>query len=114
MSPLTDKAWNLFMDATLREENLGYPDDVAFVPGDEEWSDEAVWRTLAEEGRPVVLVGEETELLLVPYPRTVRDRLAGHVRVLVKQHVDGHDSQYATASTLGRHPVRQMRQLAHA
>ena len=33
----------------LLGESLGYPDDVEFVPGDQEWADDVVWRNLAEE-----------------------------------------------------------------
>ena len=56
------------MAATLSEESLGYPDDVEFVPGDQEWADDVVWRNLADEGRATVIVDEETELLLIPPP----------------------------------------------
>ncbi len=110
MSANLDKTWDLFMAA--RGDDLGYPDDVAFVP-DEEWADEVLWRNLAE-GRATVLVGEEIELLLTPLRRSVIDRLRGRVPVNVAHRVHGHATPYATASRLGRHPVRQMRQLAHA
>ncbi len=29
-----DKTWDLFMAASLSDDDLGYPDRVAFVPGD--------------------------------------------------------------------------------
>jgi hypothetical protein len=108
-----DKTWNLFMAASLSDDDLGYPDRVAFIPGDQEWADEALWRNLTE-GRATVLVGDETELLLIPLPRSLIDRLRGRVGVNVTQRVHGHATPYATASRLGRHPVRQMRELAHA
>jgi len=57
-----DKTWNLFMDASLSDDDLGYPDKVAFVPGDQEWADDVVWRNLTE-GRATVLVSDEIELL---------------------------------------------------
>lgn len=71
------------------------------------------WRNLIE-GQATVLVGEDTELLLVPLRRGVIDRLTGRVPVSVAPRTHGHASSYATLSRLGRHPVRQMRALAHA
>jgi len=110
MSANLDKTWDLFMAA--RGDDLGYPDDVAFVP-DEDWADEVLWRNLTE-GRATVLVGKEDELLLVPLRRDLIDRLRGRVAVNVAHRVHGHATPYATPSRLGRHPVRQMRELAHA
>jgi hypothetical protein len=108
-----DKTWGLFMAASLSDDDLGYPDKVAFVPGDQEWADEVVWRNLTE-GRATVLVNDDAELLLVPLRRSLVDRLRGHVAVNVAHRAHGHAAPYATASRLGRHPVRQMRELAHA
>ncbi len=112
MSTITEKTDKLFTDATRSDETLGYPDDVAFLAGDLESADEVLWRNLTE-GIATVLVGEEIELLLTPMPRGPFDRLRGRVPVHVAQRVHGHATPYATASRLGRHPVRQMRQLAH-
>ena len=114
MSTIDKKTDKLFMAATLSEESLGYPDDVEFVPGDQEWADDVVWRNLADEGRATVIVDEETELLLIPLPRRPIDRLRGCVRVRVTHCPHGHIAAYATSSTLGRHPVREMRALAAA
>jgi hypothetical protein len=113
MSTIDKKTDKLFMAATLSEESLGYPDDVEFVPGDQEWADDVVWRNLIE-GHPTVLVGEETELLLVPMRRGLIDKLRRRVTVNVGHRVHGHATPYVTSSTLGRHPVREMRALAHA
>ena len=113
MSTIDKKTDKLFMAATLSEESLGYPDDVEFVPADQEWADDVVWRNLVE-GHPTVLVDEETELLLIPLPRRPIDRLRGCVRVRVTHRPHGHITAYATSSTLGRHPVREMRALAAA
>ncbi len=113
MSRITEKTDELFMAASHSDEDLGYPADVAFVPGDEEWTDEVLWRNLIE-GQATVLVGEDTELLLVPLHRGLLDRLRGSVPVSVAPRTRGHASSYATVSRLGRHPVRQMRELAHA
>ncbi|HYM54146.1 MAG TPA: hypothetical protein VES97_02205 [Solirubrobacteraceae bacterium] len=114
MSMIDKKTDELFMAATLGEASLGYPDDVEFVPGDQEWADDVVWRNLAEEHRPTVIVDDETELLLIPLPRRLIDRLRGSVRVHVTHRPHGQVAHYATASTLGRHPVREMREMAHA
>jgi hypothetical protein len=113
MSETVDKTHELFMAASLSDDDLGYPARVAFVPGDQEWADDVVWRNLTE-GRATVLVSDETELLLIPLPRSLIDRLRGRVGVNVTQRVHGHATSYAIAGRLGRHPVRQLRELAHA
>lgn len=113
MSETVDKTHEVFRAATLSDDDLGYPDRVAFVPGDQEWADDVVWRNLTE-GRATVLVSAENELLLIPQPRNPIDRLRGRVRVNVTQRIHGHAGAYAIAGRLGRHPVRQMRELAHA
>jgi hypothetical protein len=92
MSAVYDKTWDL--------------------PGDQEWADEVLWRNLTA-GHPTVLVSEDAELLLLPRPRRLIDRLRGHVVVNVAHRTHGHASPYAIAGRLGRHPVRQMRELAH-
>jgi len=112
MSTIAEKTDKLFVDATLSDHTLGYPDDVAFLPGDEEWAEDVLWRNLTE-GIPTVLVGEEIELLLTPLRRGPLDRLRGRVPVNVAHRVHGHATPYATVSRLGRHPMREMRQLAH-
>ena len=38
MSAIDKKTDELFMVATLSDDSLGYPDDVAFVPGDQDWA----------------------------------------------------------------------------
>jgi hypothetical protein len=108
----TERTRELF-HASLGDDDLGYPSEVEFVPADEDWSDDVVRRNLAE-GRSIVLVGEVGELLIVPYPRSPIDRMRGSVRVRVSQRVNGRPGQFGTASRLGRHPVRQMRELAPA
>jgi hypothetical protein len=113
MSTISEKTNELFMASSLSDDDLGYPNEVSFVPGDEEWADDVVWRNLIE-GHPAVLVDEGTELLLIPLPRRPIDRLRGCVRVRVTHRPHGHIAAYATSSTLGRHPVREMRALAHA
>jgi hypothetical protein len=114
MSAIEKKTDDLFMAATLSDDSLGYPDDVAFVPGDQDWADEVVWRNLADERRAAVVVDDGTELMLIPCPRSLVDRLGGCVRVRVTHRPHGHVAAYATPSTLRRHPVREMRELARA
>jgi hypothetical protein len=113
MSAISERTDELFMAATLSDDDLGYPNGVEFVPADEEWADEVLWRNLIE-GQATVLVGEEIELLLTPLRRGPLDRLRGRVPVNVAHRVHGHATPYATASRLGRHPVREMCRLAHA
>lgn len=113
MSAIRDKTDRLFMQASLSDDDFGYPNHVAFIPGDEEWTEEVLWRALTE-GIATVLVGEEVELLVTPLRRRPLDRLRGRVRVNVAHRVEGHATPYATTSSFGRHPLRQMRQLAHA
>lgn len=113
MSVISDKTDLLFMQASLGDDDLGYPDHVAFVPGDEEWAEEALWRNLTE-GVATVLVGEEAELLVRPLRRGPLDRLRGRVRASVTRRVQGCATPHVTTSSLGRHPLRQMRWIAHA
>jgi len=113
MSTVYDRTWDLFMAASLSDDDLGYPNEVEFVPGDKEWADDVVWRNL-KEGRATVLVSEDAELLLAPQPRSLIDRVRGRVEVKVAHRSQGHASPYAIAGRLGRHPVREMRELAHA
>ncbi len=82
MSFISEKTDELFMAATLSDDDLGYPNGVEFVPADEEWADEVVWRNLTD-GIPTVLVGEESELVLTPLRRGPLDRLRGRVPVNV-------------------------------
>ncbi len=42
MSTISEKADELFMAATLSDDDLGYPNGVEFVPADEEWADEVL------------------------------------------------------------------------
>lgn len=113
MSTISEKTNELFIASSLSDDDLGYPNDVAFVPGDQDWSDDVVWRNLIE-GQATVLVGEEIELLLVPLRRGLVDKLRKSVTVNVGHRVHGHATPYVTASRLGRHPVREMRKRAHA
>jgi hypothetical protein len=112
MRTTVEKTHELFV-ASLGDDDLSYPDEVEFVSADQEWSDDVVWRNLTE-GRRTVLVGEEGELLLTPRPQSPLDRLRGRVGVHVSQRVNGRPGSFVTRSRLGRHPVREMRELALA
>ena len=113
MSSITDKTNRLFKMSWESDDDLGYPNDVSFVAADEDWADEAVWRSLSE-GHPTLLVDESIEVLLTPCRRSPLDRLRNRIAVEVSSRVDGQPTPYATVSRLGRHPVREMRRLAHA
>jgi hypothetical protein len=113
MRSVQDTTWERFTDAVLSDDDLGYPDDVAFVSADAEWADQVLWRYLTS-GRPTVLVSDASELLLLPSRRRLRDRLTGHVRVTAQQRTHEGLAPYATRSVLGNRPVRQMRELAAA
>ncbi len=104
MSEITDKTDELFMAAACSDDDLSYPADVAFVPSDEDWTDDVLWRNLIE-GQATVLVGEDTELLLVPLRRGVIDRLTGRVPVSVAPRTHGHASSYATRTTPSTRPT---------
>ena len=51
MSTISEKTNELFMASSLSDDDLGYPSEVSFVPGDQEWADDVVWRNLIE-GHP--------------------------------------------------------------
>lgn len=111
MSTVTDKTWDVFRTASFSDDDLGYPDDVEFVPGDQEWADDVVWSNLTH-GLATVVVIEESELVLLPQRRSLIDKLRGRVAVTVGQRVNGHAPAYMTSSRLGRHPLREMRELS--
>jgi hypothetical protein len=46
-------------------------------PGDQDWADEVVWRNLADECRATIVVDDETELMLIPSPRSIVDHCVG-------------------------------------
>ncbi len=48
MSAINEKTSKLFKAAWESDDDLGYPNGVEFVPADEEWADEVVWRNLSE------------------------------------------------------------------
>lgn len=109
-----DRADELFWDAATALGDDGYPASVTFVPADQDWADEAVWRVLTLDVEPVILVSDLVEFLLMPKRPSLLDRLRGRVRVTVAYRVHGRPVPYATASRLGRHPVQQMRAAADA
>jgi hypothetical protein len=112
MSGVDQKTWDLFMASSHSDDDLGYPSEVTFIPSDQEWADQALRRNLVE-GKATVLVGEEIELLLTPMRRSPLDWLRGRVPVTIAHRVHGHATPYTTPSSLGRHPLREIRQPAH-
>jgi hypothetical protein len=78
MSTASKRTHELFVAATLSDDDLGYPNGVEFAPDEEAWTDEVVWRNLLD-GRPTLLVGPNSELLLGPRRRGVLDRLRKRV-----------------------------------
>jgi hypothetical protein len=113
MSTASKRTHDLFLAATLNDDDLGYPNGVEFVPDEEAWTDDVVWRNLVD-GRPTLLVGRDSELLLVPRRRGLIDRLRKRVAARVAFRVNGRPAEYAVESRFGRHPVREMRERARA
>jgi len=66
MTDVQDKTHELFTRAALADDDLGYPDQVSFLPGDQEWADEAAWELLHDEHKAVVVVTAEHEILMIP------------------------------------------------
>jgi len=119
MTVVEDKTHELFTRAALADDSLGYPADVAFIPGDQAWADESTWEILHDERRAVVVVTAEHEILLVPRRRNPllrwMDGLRGSTPVVVQWRAHGHDREpYAVTTHVGRHPLGRMRELAHA
>jgi hypothetical protein len=70
-TPVQERLHELVRRARLADDDLGYPNGAAFVPGDETWTDDAVWEDLHEDGQAVVLVTMEHEILLCPRRRSL-------------------------------------------
>ncbi len=111
MATPSERTHDLFVAATLSNDDLGYPNGVEFVPDEEPWTDEVVWRNLLD-GRPTLLVGRESELLLVSRRRGVLDGVRKRVPVRVAFRVDGRPGEFAVECHIGRYPVREMRERA--
>jgi hypothetical protein len=114
-----EKTHDLFTRAALADDDLGYPDAVVFLPGDQEWADDTTWKTLHDERKAVVVVTAEHEILLIPRRRNpLLRRLDGLRRstpVLVQLRAHGCEREpYAIATHVGRKPLGRMRELAHA
>lgn len=100
----TDQANRLFMEASLADETLGYPDRVSFVASDNPHREDIVWRNLSED-RPTVIVDEDAlEIMLVPvgrsFPLAWLDRARGRVvvRVSWRQHEGSHTYEVPAVS----------------
>jgi hypothetical protein len=119
MTAVEDRTQELFSRAALADGDLGYPADVAFLPGDQEWADESAWEILHDERKAVVVVTAEHEILLIPRRHSSLlhwlDGLRGSTPVLVQWRAHGREREpYAIATHVGRHPLGRMRELAPA
>lgn len=114
-TPTKDKTHDLFVRAALSDEDLGYPDDVSFIPSDEEWSDRALTRTIVDERRPAVVVFDSLEVLIEPCPRHglrgLVDRMRGKTGVQIgfREHGIHAPSPVAVRTRVGRHPLDDIR-----
>ncbi|MEX2023574.1 MAG: hypothetical protein WD993_00695 [Thermoleophilaceae bacterium] len=103
----TEQANRLFMEASLADETLGYPDRVAFVASDNAHRDDIVWRNLGEDVPTVIVDEDALEIMLVPVARSGPlawlDRARGRVLVRVswRQH-DGAHTYEVPAVSLNR------------
>ena len=114
----TEPTYELFMQSALSDDDLGYPNKVAFVPAEEEWADEVIWRNLTS-GTPTVIVVNGFEVLLQPDPpdgvAAFWDRLRGRRRVVLKFRscdADRNGRGLGTRTSVGSHPLRELRELA--
>jgi hypothetical protein len=119
MTAVQDKTYELFTRAGLADDDLGYPNDITFLPGDQEWADESAWDILHGERKAVVVVTAEHEILMIPRRHNPLlhwlDGMRGSTPVLVQWRAHGREREpYAVATHVGRHPLGRMRDLAHA
>jgi hypothetical protein len=68
-TPVQERTHDLFMRAVLADDDLGYPNEVSFVPGDQDWADAAVWEIIHDERQAAVVVMAAHEILLTPRRR---------------------------------------------
>lgn len=109
---------DLFVQSVLSDEDLGYPSKVAFVPAEKEWADEVIWRNITE-GTPTVIVANGFEVLVQPDPpdrlAAYWGRLRGRRRVVLKFRpcdADRNGRGLGTRTSVGHHPLRELRELA--
>jgi hypothetical protein len=113
-TPVQEKMHELVHRAILSDDDLGYPNGVCFVPGDQNWTDDSVWRDLHEDGQAVVLVIMQHEILLCPRRRSRALRwLDGVLRTTpvlmsVRRHGDV-EFPTATPMRIGRRKCRRLR-----
>jgi hypothetical protein len=110
---MTDQTINkLVLDAVLTTDDFGYPDDVAFVPYGESWTDKAVLRYLSD-GTATVLAIDGFEIMIRPRPKdsimSIWLRLSGRQSVdVVWRPIDGHSPIAPMKTTVGKHPSREL------
>ncbi len=111
MTAIENKTSRLFKVAWESDDDLGYPNHVSFVAGDQEWAESTI-ATQLTEGTATVVVGADSELLLIPERPGPVDRLLRRVPVTVSVRIDGRPTPYAARTRLGRHPLAEMSGLA--
>lgn len=100
----TEQANRLFMEASLADETLGYPDRVSFVASDNPHREDIVWRNLSEHVPTVIVDEDALEVMLVPIDRSFllawMDRARGRVvvRVSWRQHEGSHTYEVPAVS----------------
>jgi len=110
MTTATVRAGELLTRAALSEEDLGYPDGVAFLAVDvEDWRD-LLWNNVVE-GKPTVLVDEDANEMLFaptlrPLPLQLLDQLRGKRMVAVGWRSNLH--HYDVQALLDRETVARL------
>jgi len=99
MSTATDHADDFFMRLNLSDDCLGYPKRVAVVATDVEHVARIVWRTLDEDGMPIVVIDDRGGETLVSRPSRAAellDRLLRRSRVRVETRANGRAARRRT------------------
>jgi hypothetical protein len=112
MTTAAEHANNLFKRAALGDEDLGYPEQVAFLAEDMDGA-LAVFDANMWSGTPTVVVSSRGgEMIVIPMPRRgllgAYDRVRGrvHVRVATRGDLRSEIEVYGTVRAHGRHGHR--------
>ncbi len=119
MSDATDQTKQAFLRATLSDDDLGYPDRVAFLSQDTDSWKEILLRTLVEEGRPVVLIdADASEVLFEPLnrrgPLRIVDRRLKRRRVRIRFRYGTSAYGIDRVTVVNRRTIEQLRLGAQA
>jgi hypothetical protein len=108
-----DKTHELFTRAALVDDDLGYPDHVSFLPGDQPWADRAAWELLHHERKAVVVVTAEHEILLIPRRHNALlhwlDGVRGSTPVLVQWRAHGREPYPVATQSASSRALRSSR-----